>query len=124
MHESVHAPHPVKQPNLTRKFPLTDMPTGLMAALVTRLADHLPRFVGSSDEFAVPEPRASADRATRWGALTARQRAWADSMSLKAIATPAAREPGPLVTRWRSRTVAKVDSIKGRTLCREPIAYL
>jgi hypothetical protein len=27
-------PHPVKQPNLTptRKFPLTDMPTGLMAA--------------------------------------------------------------------------------------------
>jgi len=50
-------------------------------------------------------------RATRWGALTARQRAWADSMSLKAIATPAAREPGPLVTRWRSRTVAKVYSI-------------
>ncbi len=35
-------PHPVKQPNLTRKFPLTDMPTGLMAALVTRLADRLP----------------------------------------------------------------------------------
>ena len=33
--------HPVKQPNLTRKFPLSDMPTGLMAALVTRLADHL-----------------------------------------------------------------------------------
>ena len=26
---------------LTRKFPLTDLPTGLMAALVTRLADHL-----------------------------------------------------------------------------------
>jgi hypothetical protein len=25
-------PHPVKQPNLTRKFPLTDLPTGLMAA--------------------------------------------------------------------------------------------
>ena len=32
-------------------------------------------------------------------------------MSLNAIATPAAREPGPLVTRWRSRTVAKVDSM-------------
>jgi hypothetical protein len=31
--------HPVKQPDLTRKFPLSDMPTGLMAALVTRLAD-------------------------------------------------------------------------------------
>ena len=49
--------------------------------------------------------------ATRWGALTARQRAWAASMSLNAIATPAALEPGPLVTRCRSRTVAKVDSI-------------
>ena len=32
-------------------------------------------------------------------------------MSLMAIATSAAREPGPLVTRVRSRTVAKVDSI-------------
>src|SRR5664279_6189241 len=32
-------------------------------------------------------------------------------MSLNAIATPAAREPGPLVTRWRSLTVAKVDAI-------------
>jgi hypothetical protein len=32
-------------------------------------------------------------------------------MRLKAIATPAAREPGPLVTRVRSLTVAKVDSI-------------
>ena len=41
----------------------------------------------------------------------ARHLAWADSMSLNAIATPAAREPGPLVTRCRSRTVAKVDSI-------------
>jgi hypothetical protein len=30
-----------QQPNLTRKFPLTDMPTRLMAALVPRLADHL-----------------------------------------------------------------------------------
>src|SRR5207302_6301840 len=49
--------------------------------------------------------------ATRWGALTAHHRVCADSMSLNAIATPAAREPGPLVTRWRSLTVAKVDSI-------------
>src|SRR5512146_2653368 len=53
-------------------------------------------------------------RTTRGGAFTARQRAWADSMSLNAIASPAAREPGPLVTlvtlvRWR--TVAKLDSI-------------
>jgi hypothetical protein len=28
-------PHPVKQPNLTRKFPLTDMPTRLMAAALS-----------------------------------------------------------------------------------------
>ncbi len=32
-------------------------------------------------------------------------------MSLKAIASPAARDPGPLVTLVRRRTVAKVDSI-------------
>jgi hypothetical protein len=32
-------------------------------------------------------------------------------MSLNAIPIPAAREPGPLVTSCRSRTVAKVDSI-------------
>ena len=38
--------------------------------------------------------------ATRWGALTARHRVCAHSMSLNAIATPAAPEPGPLVTRW------------------------
>src|SRR3979411_103431 len=42
-------------------------------------------------------------RATRWGAFTARHLAWADSMSLNAIATRAAREPGPLVTRCPSR---------------------
>src|ERR1035441_7581961 len=50
-------------------------------------------------------------RATRWGALTARQRSCADSMSLNAMASPAAREPGPLVTLLRCLTVAKVDSI-------------
>ena len=32
-------------------------------------------------------------------------------MSLNAMASPAAREPGPLVTLVRCRTVAKVDSI-------------
>jgi hypothetical protein len=32
-------------------------------------------------------------------------------MSLKAMVNPAAREPGPLVTLVRSRTVAKVDSM-------------
>src|SRR5262249_17705483 len=50
-------------------------------------------------------------RATGWGALTARHRCCADSMSLNALARPAARLPGPLVTRVRCRTVAKVDSI-------------
>jgi hypothetical protein len=43
--------------------------------------------------------------------LTARQRACAASMSLKAIASPAAREPGPLVILLRCLTVAKVDSM-------------
>jgi hypothetical protein len=37
-------------------------------------------------------------RATRCGAFTARQRASAASISLNAIASPAAREPGTLVT--------------------------
>ena len=32
-------------------------------------------------------------------------------MSLNAMASPAAREPAPLVTLVRCRTVAKVDSI-------------
>ena len=50
-------------------------------------------------------------RATRCGAFTARQRASAASISLNAIASPAAREPGPLVTLLLKRTVAKVDSM-------------
>src|SRR5262249_19021143 len=50
-------------------------------------------------------------RATRCGALTIRQRRCADSMSLNAMARPAARDPWPLVTFVRSLTVAKVDSI-------------
>src|SRR5260370_21212538 len=37
--------------------------------------------------------------ATRWGALTARHQVCADSMSLNAIATPAAREPVPVEER-------------------------
>src|SRR5213082_739674 len=50
-------------------------------------------------------------RATRWGAFTARQRSCADSMSLNAMARPAAREPGPLVILLLCLTVAKADSI-------------
>ena len=58
--------HPVKEPNLTRKFPLSDMPTGLLAALVTPLADHL-LIRRSFDEFAVLEPRAGADQEDQVG---------------------------------------------------------
>ena len=56
----------------------------------------------------VAPPRTSA---TRCGALTMRQRRWADSISLNAIASAAAFDPWPLVTFVRRRTVAKVDSI-------------
>ena len=50
-------------------------------------------------------------RATSFGPLTERQRSCAASSSLKAIARPASREPGPLVTLVRSRTVANVELI-------------
>ena len=42
--------------------------------------------------------------------MTARQRSWAASISLNAMAIPAALEPGPLVTLVWCLTVAKVDS--------------
>jgi len=48
------------------------------------------------------------------GALTMRHRAWADSISLNAIAMPAALEPGPFVTRWvmgRQRGVELVTAV-------------
>ena len=48
--------------------------------------------------------------ATRCGPLTARQRSWAASISLNAIASPAAREPGPRVIFVRCWTVANVLS--------------
>jgi uncharacterized protein (TIGR02246 family) len=50
-------------------------------------------------------------RATRWGALTAGQRSWADSMSLNVRAKVAARDPARRVTLVRSRTDEKVDSM-------------
>ena len=40
--------------------------------------------------------------------MTMRRRAWADSISLNAIAMPAALELGPFVTRWRTRTTVSV----------------
>src|SRR4051795_9589748 len=49
--------------------------------------------------------------ATRCGPLTARQRSWAASMSLNAMASPAVREPGPRVSFVRCRTVANVLSM-------------
>jgi hypothetical protein len=45
------------------------------------------------------------------GSVHRSQRVWAASISLDAVAIPAAFEPGPLVTLVRCRTVAKVDSI-------------
>jgi hypothetical protein len=54
-----------------------------------------------------------ADEGHQVGAFTARQRAWAASMSLNAMASPAARDPGPLVVLVRWRTVAKMLSMVG-----------
>src|SRR3954464_4153232 len=76
-----------------------------------RILVRKPHWSGRSTSLPFSKRAPARTRATRCGALTARQRDWAASMSLNAIATPAAREPGPLVTRCRSRTVAKVDSI-------------
>ena len=50
-------------------------------------------------------------RATRWGALTRRQRSWAAINNFQAIARPAFREPAPLVFFVRAFTVANVDSM-------------
>jgi hypothetical protein len=67
---------------------------------------------GAFDELAAVETGAGADeRDEVCGALTARHRCCAASMSLNAMARPADFEPGPLVTLVRCRTVAKVDSI-------------
>ncbi len=54
---------------------------------------------------------AARTRATRWGALTARQRSWADLMSLNATASPAALEPGPLVILVLRLTAANVSMV-------------
>lgn len=49
--------------------------------------------------------------ATRWGALTRRQRVSAAWMSLKAMASPALRDPAPRVRLVRALTVPKPDSM-------------
>src|ERR1700730_8998674 len=66
---------------------------------------------GRSTSLPLTNTAPAQTRATRCGALTARHRSWADSISLKAMASPAAREPGPLVILVLCRTVANVDSI-------------
>ena len=58
-----------------------------------------PELSGRSTSLPLSKWAPARTSATRCGAFTALQRFCADSMSLKAIATPAAREPGPLVTR-------------------------
>jgi hypothetical protein len=68
-------------------------------------------LAGSFDEFPLMNVAPARTRATRWGALTARQRSCAASMSLNAMARPAARDPGPRVILVRCLTVAKVYSI-------------
>jgi hypothetical protein len=68
-------------------------------------------FVGSFGELAVDEGRAGTDeRDETWGVNRAPAVLGA-RMSFNAIASPAAREPGPLVILLWLRTVAKVDSI-------------
>ena len=66
---------------------------------------------GRSMSLAFSNTAPARTRATRCGAFTARQRASAASISLNATASPAPREPGPLVTLLLKRTVAKVDSM-------------
>ena len=68
-------------------------------------------LAGPFDEFPVDEGRPGTDQGDEMGAFTARQRSCAASMSLNAMARPAARDPGPRVILVRCRTVAKVDSI-------------
>ncbi len=66
---------------------------------------------GPRNEDALLEAGSGSDEGDKVGWVHRRHRCWADSTSLKAIATPAALEPGLLVTRCRSLTIAKVDSI-------------
>src|SRR5580700_3547079 len=52
---------------------------------------------GRSTSLPLTKTAPARTRTTRCGALTARHRSRADSISLKAMASPAAREPGPLM---------------------------
>jgi hypothetical protein len=60
-------PTPVKRPNLTRKLPLTDMPIGLLAALVCRARAQLDRYRDHRDEWPEDFPYPHAD--SEWVAV-------------------------------------------------------
>jgi hypothetical protein len=70
---------------------------------------------GAFDELAVLEGGAGAHERDEVGCVDGAPAglgvAWAAWMSLKAMAMPAAFDPGPFVILLRWRTVAKVDSI-------------
>jgi hypothetical protein len=86
---------------------------GLSLPTASRMVQAHQTAISSGRSTRMPRSNRAPARtsATRWGAITARQRAWADSTSLKTIARAAAALPAPLVTFVRSRTVANVDSI-------------
>jgi hypothetical protein len=67
------------------------------------------------DEHSAVELRPGTDQGAevRGVHFTALQRVLADSISLTAMASPAVRDPGPLVTLVRNRTGANGDSIGG-----------
>jgi hypothetical protein len=67
--------------------------------------------VGSFDELAFLEPRTGASQHDEVRGIDSTPAGCAASMSLNAIAMPATRDPGPLITRCRNLTMAKVDSI-------------
>jgi hypothetical protein len=68
-------------------------------------------FVGSFDEFSVLEAGAGVDERDEVGCVDRAPAGLGGLDELNAIASPAAREPGPLVTFVRCRTVEKVDSM-------------
>jgi hypothetical protein len=68
-------------------------------------------FVGSFDELAVDEHGAGTHERNQVGRVDRPPAVLGASMSLNAIANPAALVPGPRVIFVRCRTVAKVDSI-------------
>jgi hypothetical protein len=64
------------------------------------------------NELAAFEAGPGADERDEVGCVDGAPAFWAASISLNAMAIPAALEPGPLGTLVRCLTVAKVDSIR------------